>query len=289
MTFQEWLRAAKARLEAADIPDAPSDAWLLLSHVTGISRVDYSLDRDRELESAALEQLEGYLRQRESHIPVQQITGEAWFMGYPFTVNAHVLIPRMDTEVLVEAVLARLSLTPVGDGGTRRVLDMCTGSGCILLSLLKEARGLVGTGVDISGEALEVARHNAERLDTEASFIRSDLWGSVKGTYQIVVSNPPYIVSNVIPTLDAEVKDHEPVLALDGGADGLDFYQRIVGDAHSYLAPGGLLAFEIGYDQGAALKSLLTEAGYQRIEILKDLAGLDRVALGWKADEQQEE
>ncbi len=289
MTAQEWLRKASASLESAGIADAESDAWLMFSHVTGMSRMEYTLDRDKCLSDEEICSLAKMLEKRNQHIPVQQITGEAWFMGYPFFVNENVLIPRMDTEVLVEAVLTRLPAVPVTENGKRRVLDMCTGSGCILLSLLKEEKGLLGTGADISEKALLVARENAHRLECEAQFIFSDLWENIEDTYEIIVSNPPYIVRNVISTLDTEVKDHEPVLALDGGEDGLDFYRKIVADTHRHLVPGGLLAFEIGYDQGQALTALLKKAGYRNIEILKDLAGLDRVALGWRADEQQEE
>ena len=289
MTAQEWLRKASASLESAGIADAESDAWLMFSHVTGMSRMDYTLDRDKCLSDEEICSLAKMLEKRNQHIPVQQITGEAWFMGYPFFVNENVLIPRMDTEVLVEAVLTRLPTVPVTENGKRRVLDMCTGSGCILLSLLKEEKGLLGTGADISEKALLVARENAHRLECEAQFIFSDLWENIEDTYEIIVSNPPYIVRNVISTLDTEVKDHEPVLALDGGEDGLDFYRKIVADTHRHLVPGGLLAFEIGYDQGQALTALFKNAGYRNIEILKDLAGLDRVALGWRADEQQEE
>lgn len=289
MTAQEWLRKASASLESAGIADAESDAWLMFSHVTGMSRMEYTLDRDKCLSDEEICSLAKMLEKRNQHIPVQQITGEAWFMGYPFFVNENVLIPRMDTEVLVEAVLTRLPAVPVIENGKRRVLDMCTGSGCILLSLLKEEKGLLGTGADISEKALLVARENAHRLECEAQFIFSDLWENIEDTYEIIVSNPPYIVRNVISTLDTEVKDHEPVLALDGGEDGLDFYRKIVADTHRHLVPGGLLAFEIGYDQGQALTALLKKAGYRNIEILKDLAGLDRVALGWRADEQQEE
>lgn len=289
MTAKGWLKEAAGRLAAAKTADADSDAWLIFSHVTGMSRMDYSLDRDHPLSEDETDRLEDMLKKRLQHIPVQQILGEAWFMGYSFLVNEHVLIPRMDTETLVEAVLVRLSDVPAEKNGSRKVLDMCTGSGCILLSLLMEAEGLSGTGADISEKALLVAGKNADRLGCTARFVQSDLWENIDEVYQIIVSNPPYIVRDVIPTLDTEVKDHEPVLALDGGEDGLDFYRKIIADAHRYLAPKGLLAFEIGYDQGEALTVLLESAGYRNIEILKDLAGLDRVALGWKADEQQEE
>lgn len=289
MTAQEWLREASASLENAGIVDADSDAWLMFSHVTGMSHMAYTLERDRCLSREEVCSLAKMLEKREQHIPVQQITGEAWFMGYPFFVNENVLIPRMDTENLVEAVLTRLHEVPSAKDGKRRVLDMCTGSGCILLSLLKEADGLSGAGADISEAALCVALENAKRLSCKAQFIHSDLWDNIQETYDVIVSNPPYIVREVISTLDAEVKDHEPVLALDGGEDGLEFYRKIVSGACDFLTPGGLLAFEIGYDQGEALRGMLTRAGYRKVEILKDLSGLDRVALGWKADEQQEE
>lgn len=288
MTRQEWLLYGTKRMEEAKIADAREDAWLLLSHVTGLSKIDYTLERGTALTETEEKKLAEALEQRLLHVPVQQIIGEAWFMGYPFLVNEHVLTPRLDTEVLIEAVLKRLPAVPVNAEGKRRLLDMCTGSGCILLSLLKEADGLCGAGVDVSPEALQVAKKNSERLETAAAFIESDLFADVTGRYELIVSNPPYIVRDVIPTLDAEVREHEPVLALDGGTDGLDFYRRIVQDAREYLVPGGLLAFEIGYDQGEALLELMKNAGYGDVELLKDLAGLDRVALGWKSRLQEE-
>lgn len=280
MTAQEWLRKASASLESAGIADAESDAWLMFSHVTGMSRMEYTLDRDKCLSDEEICSLAKMLEKRNQHIPVQQITGEAWFMGYPFFVNENVLIPRMDTEVLVEAVLTRLPAVPVTENGKRRVLDMCTGSGCILLSLLKEEKGLLGTGADISEKALLVARENAHRLECEAQFIFSDLWENIEDTYEIIVSNPPYIVRNVISTLDTEVKDHEPVLALDGGEDGLDFYRKICEKAPEYLNAGGWLFLEIGYDEGPQVKAMMKLRDFVDVEIKKDLAGLDRVVYG---------
>lgn len=280
MTAQEWLRKASASLESAGIADAESDAWLMFSHVTGMSRMEYTLDRDKCLSDEEICSLAKMLEKRNQHIPVQQITGEAWFMGYPFFVNENVLIPRMDTEVLVEAVLTRLPAVPVTENGKRRVLDMCTGSGCILLSLLREEKGLLGTGADISEKALLVARENAHRLECEAQFIFSDLWENIEDTYEIIVSNPPYIVRNVISTLDTEVKDHEPVLALDGGEDGLDFYRKICEKAPEYLNAGGWLFLEIGYDEGPQVKAMMELRDFVDVEIKKDLAGLDRVVYG---------
>lgn len=288
MTRQKWLLYAEKTMKEAGIADTGEDAWLLLSHVTGLSRIGYTMEREKTLTETEEKQLSTALKKRLQHIPVQQITGEAWFFGYPFKVNENVLIPRLDTEVLVDAILQRIPQIPADPEGKRQLLDMCTGSGCILLSLMKEAKGLCGTGVDISDAALQVAKENARRLETEARFIKSDLFAEVSGTYQVIVSNPPYIVRDVIPTLEEEVRVHEPMLALDGGRDGLDFYRRIVGEARQYLVSGGLLAFEIGYDQGEALLKLMQKAGYQNTEIIKDLAGLDRVAIGWKAEKQEE-
>ena len=282
MNRQAWLKMAAETLDKAGIQDAAADVWLLFSHCTGLSRLDYSLERTVELTSEQIAWLTDSLEKRKQHIPVQQITGEAWFMGYPFYVNEHVLIPRLDTEVLIEAVLQRVEQIPARTDGQRVLLDMCTGSGCILLSLLKEEPSFTGTGVDISTEALLVAEKNAQRLETTCTFVQSDLFENVEGTYSVIVSNPPYIIRKVVETLDPEVREHEPVLALDGGEEGLHFYRRIVKKAGAYLGKGGLLAFEIGYDQGDALRLLLSENGYSRVEIIQDLAGLDRVALGWK-------
>lgn len=289
MNRQAWLKMATESLGEAGIADAAADAWLLLSHCTGLSRLDYSLERTVELTEVQTTWLTDSLEKRKQHIPVQQITGEAWFMGYPFYVNEHVLIPRLDTEVLIEAVLQRVQQIPAGANGQSTLLDMCTGSGCILLSLLKEEPSFAGTGVDVSAEALQVAEENARRLETACTFAQSDLFESVKGIYSVIVSNPPYIVRKVVETLDPEVREHEPMLALDGGEDGLSFYRRIVRDAGAHLCAGGLLAFEIGYDQGEALRTLLSDAGYTGVEIIRDLAGLDRVALGWKRQSEQQE
>ena len=289
MEYAALYKEGSKQLKNAGITEAELDARLLLQEVCGTDRNDLLVHGNAEVQEEKEKQYRQMLCKRCGHIPLQHILGYQEFMGLRFQVNENVLIPRMDTEVLVEAVLTRLPAVPVTENGKRRVLDMCTGSGCILLSLLKEEKGLLGTGADISEKALLVARENAHRLECEAQFIFSDLWENIEDTYEIIVSNPPYIVRNVISTLDTEVKDHEPVLALDGGEDGLDFYRKIVADTHRHLVPGGLLAFEIGYDQGQALTALLKKAGYRNIEILKDLAGLDRVALGWRADEQQEE
>ncbi len=200
-------------------------------------------------------------------------------MGLEFTVNEKVLIPRQDTEILVEEVLRDLH-----DGS--RILDMCTGSGCILISLLHYSNDCQGTGADISGDALCVARENAARIlagkkdDTVARFVESDLFERVEGRFDILVSNPPYIRSAVIPELAEEVRGNEPILALDGAEDGLLFYRRIIKQGKEHLCGGGRLFFEIGYDQGVAVKGMMEEAGYADVRIVKDFSGLDRVVYG---------
>ena len=195
-------------------------------------------------------------------------------MGLTFRVNEHTLIPRQDTEILVEEGMRHMF-----DG--MRILDMCTGSGCILLSLLKYSNECEGTGVDISKEALKVAEENAERLGLKAEFIQGDLFENLPDMkYDMIISNPPYIETAVIETLMPEVREHEPIQALDGMEDGLFFYQRIVEKAGGFLTKGGWLLFEIGYNQGEAVRELMKEKGFQNIEIVKDYAGLDRVVLG---------
>ena len=207
------------------------------------------------------------IRDRAKRIPVQYLTGKAWFMGYEFLVNSSVLIPRFDTEVLVEETIKHIM-------PGCRLLDVCTGSGCILLSLLEECKGRISaaTGVDISKDALQVAIANRNRMGLTADFRESDLFSDVEGVYDVIVSNPPYIATKELEGLMPEVREHEPILALDGMEDGLYFYREIVAQAGEYLEQGGWLCFEIGYDQGEALKEMMTEAGYGQVKIIKDLA-----------------
>lgn len=277
MTVRELLEQGIRLLEQAGVEESASDAWILLEYVTGLDRAHYYMEMMSAVSADKEQRYLELIKQRSGRVPVQQITNEAWFMGLPFFVNEHVLIPRLDTEVLVEKVLKT-----VRPG--MRILDMCTGSGCILLSLLHEEESLKGVGADISPDALDVARRNSVQLglDERAEFVRTDLFEAIPGDekFDIIVSNPPYIRSDVIPGLMEEVRAHEPLLALDGHEDGLFFYRRIVREARSCLKPGGRLFFEIGFDQGDALRELLTEAGYKDVAITRDLAELNRVAEG---------
>jgi len=270
MTCKEALRQVSELLAAADVPDADVDAWYLFEHVTGMNRAFYFLHMEEEMPPEKLEELMHLSASRAKRIPLQYITGTQEFMGYTFLVSPATLIPRQDTEVLVEEV------SRVAEG--KRVLDLCTGTGCILLSLAKLCSLSRAVGTDISAGAVETARKNAMRLEAEAEFFCGDLFSAVpKERFDIIVSNPPYIPSAVIETLMPEVKEHEPVSALDGDTDGLRFYREICKNASKYLTSRGKIFFEIGCEQGADVSALLEENGFSEIRIIRDLAGLDRV------------
>lgn len=279
MNYREAYEYGVANLTEAKIDEANLDARLLLEFVCGTNRNDLYVHGDREVEHDEFERYLLLIKERQKHVPLQHLTGEQDFMGLTFQVNEHVLIPRQDTEVLVEEVLLHLH-----DG--MRILDMCTGSGCILLSLLKYSNDCEGVGADVSEEALAVAKRNRERIGIDAKFIKSNLFENVEGKFDLIVSNPPYIESEIVGTLMEEVKDYEPHLALDGGADGLDFYREITTEAKKYLCRGGMLFFEIGYNQAQAVSELLKDAGYIEVEVKKDLAGLDRVVCGIFVEER---
>ena len=280
-TYRELLENGKKYLKEKQIEDGNLDAWLLMEHVCGISRTWYFVHEQEEAPKEQETEYRRLFRLRGEKIPLQQLTHEAYFYGMKFYVNEHVLIPRQDTEVLVEEVLKEAKA-----GKGLRILDMCTGSGCILLSLLANLEESEGTGADLSREALKVAERNGKMLGLSAQWINSDLFQQISGKYDILVSNPPYIQTAVIEGLMEEVKCHEPRMALDGKEDGLYFYRKITEQAGAFLNTGGLLAFEIGYDQGEAVARLLKEQGYEEIQIIKDLAGLDRVVTGKKNQEE---
>ena len=278
MTYRECYEQGCRTLQAAGIEEAALDARLLLEAVGGTDRNDLLVHGEQPVAPEAEEKYLNWIRQRAEHIPLQQLTGEQGFMGLTFSVNEHVLIPRQDTEILVEEVLKELH-----DG--MRVLDMCTGSGCILLSLLHYSNDCEGLGVDLSAEALEVAGRNVLKVLTpekaeHAHFLQSDLFEKVEGKFEIIVSNPPYIASAEVEKLMPEVRDHEPRMALDGTEDGLYFYRRIIEEAGKHLVSSGMLFFEIGYDQGQAVSELMRTEGYCDVQVVQDYAGLDRVVFG---------
>lgn len=270
MTYRELYESGVNCLEENNCKEAVLDARLLLEFICHTNRNDLLAHGDREVSEPDVKQYEAFIRRRATGEPLQYITGEQDFMGLTFKTHESTLIPRYDTECLVEEAMMHLH-----DG--MRILDMCSGSGCILLSLLKYSNDCVGVGAELQSAAVALARENAEKLGIEATFIESDLFGQVEGKFDIIVSNPPYIESKVIETLDREVREHEPMSALDGGPDGLDFYRRIVDEARGYLSRGGMIFFEIGYNQAEAVSELLRLNGYIDIVVKKDLAGLERV------------
>lgn len=273
MTLREAYEYGQRQLNEADIEDADLDAWYLLEFVTGMNRTMYYLKMQESITPEQEILYQKHVEKRASHTPLQHITGVQEFMGLEFQVNEHVLVPRQDTELLVESVLKVLE-------PDMKVLDMCTGSGCILISLLKHCIGVRGLGVDISAEALRVAKTNCEKLGVEAELVQGDLFENVSEHYDVIVSNPPYIKTAVIEELKEEVKCHDPFIALDGKEDGLYFYRKIVENSPKYLTLGGKLYFEIGHDQGEEVKNLMEQAGFVDVEVKKDLAGLDRVVFG---------
>lgn len=316
--FKIWadvLNYGKKILKNAGIVEADLDAWYLFEQIFGISRAQYfmcareniagstaqkiaaqeqtgnSLESKNALDCVELwlkEKMSAYentLEKRASRIPLQQILGQQEFMGLTFFVNEHVLIPRQDTETLVELVLNEQKDKNVS------ILDMCTGSGCIAVSLKKLGGYACVEGADISEEALKVAKRNSEEIlensDVNSSrtgviFRRSDMFSAFPETerFNVIVSNPPYIPSAVIEELEPEVRDHEPRGALDGTADGLYFYRILAEECAKHLTPGGHVYFEIGYDQGAAVKELLDIHGFKDTRVIQDLTGKDRVVCG---------
>ena len=273
MTYKQAEQQGEQLLQAAGIADAKIDAWLLLEMVAKIDRSFYFMHTNDEVDAEVLTEYRRVVEKRAEHVPLQYITGEQEFMGMAFKVNSNVLIPRQDTETLVEEALKVI-------GPQMDVLDLCTGSGCILLSILKNAPTVRGTGSDVSKQALLVAKENAKLHNLEAEWVRSNLFDNVSGQFDVIVSNPPYIAQAEILTLMPEVGQFEPVQALDGGVDGLDFYRKIVGQAPQYLKENGYLFFEIGWDQGTQVQQLMQEAGFARVTVIKDLAGNDRVVKG---------
>lgn len=274
MTYHDAMVLGEKTLNEANIADAKNDAWLLLAMACKIDHTYYYMHINEEMPEELLHEFDVLIKKRAERVPLQYITGEQEFMGLSFRVNSNVLIPRQDTETLVEEALK------VAQPGMK-ILDMCTGSGCVLISILKNVHGVSGVGYDISKQAIIVAKENAKLIDVPAVFERSNLFEDVVDEkFDMIVSNPPYIRTDEIAALMPEVADFEPHEALDGKEDGLHFYREIIGQSKDYLVPGGYLLFEIGCDQGEAVSSMLRQAGFSEVCVIKDLAGNDRVVKG---------
>lgn len=269
-TYAKLLEEGKKTLETAGILEAELDAWYLLSDTISIDRTKFLVDRNdpKELDHDLLEQYRSRLKKRAMRIPLQHILGIQEFMGIEFFVNDKVLIPRQDTEVLVEEVLKE-------KGGT--VLDLCTGSGCIAVSLAKLGHFQQVDAADISVDALDIAKENAKRAGVQVRFYQGNLFETITQKYDIIVSNPPYIPKEVIETLEPEVKKYEPYQALYGPNHGLYFYETISKFAVDFLNSDGKIFYEIGYDQAEAVCAILERNKYKEIEVIADLSGKNRV------------
>lgn len=292
MKVRELLNEGTKKLEAAGIDNAAYDARIILEDAYGLDAAGLLMNLNRDIcpgalggtepsdirecpgDCGAISTFNMGINMRLRHVPLQHIIGHIGFMGLDFKVSRDVLIPRQDTETLVETVLDRER-----DPGIS-ILDLCTGSGCIAVSLKKLGSYSRVAASDLSDKAIGLAMRNASINDTEIRLIKSDLFNDINGCFDVIVSNPPYIPAEEIETLSPEVRDHDPRMALDGGEDGLDIYRRIVSECGDVLNAGGRLYMEIGFDQAAAVGGLMEKAGFRDIEVVKDLAGKDRVIFG---------
>ena len=292
MTIRDILTNIRERLQKAGIEDFEYESWVLLEWKLHIDRAEFYMNPNGEVKQELLEELEEVLLKREQRVPLQYLMGECEFMGFDFSVDERVLIPRQDTECLVELAVEdirniktqnRCELNNAEDQKNEqkvKVLDLCTGSGCIGISVKKLCQNAEVTLADISEAALTVAKKNAENLNANVTLIRGNLFENIEGRFDYILSNPPYIPSQVIQGLMPDVKDHEPRLALDGEEDGLAFYRKIIEQAPDYLNSNGRIYFEIGAEQGEDMIRLMTDRGFSEVKVHKDLAGLDRIATG---------
>lgn len=305
MRYIDLKRNAAEKLQAAGVPDAEIDVWLMLTESAGLERSILFAAIFEEVPTAVEQKFEAMLERRLKREPLQYILGSQEFMGLDFIVNPDVLIPRQDTELLAEKgaeevrrLIACAMADREGDGLQIDILDLCTGSGCVAISVAvaadknlcefaetgHECRTMVKvTGADISEGAIRVAEKNRQINETKyvaVDMINSDLFKNIKGRFNLITANPPYVKAGNIPILMPEVNEFEPRLALDGGADGLIFYRRIVDEAPEYLKAGGRLIFEMDDDQGPAVSELMIKGGFTDVRVFKDLTGADRVAYG---------
>jgi release factor glutamine methyltransferase len=277
LTRAEAVRAAANRLAAAGLEDAADEARRLLEHASTLSRAGLMTAMAEPMPEDEAARLDAALARRANREPLSHIFGSVGFWTLDLKVTRDVLTPRADTETVVEAALSAVT----DRGAPLRVLDIATGSGAIALALLSELANARAVATDLSAAALAVARANAaaNRLSDRITFTETSWADGIEGPFDLLVSNPPYIASAVIETLDPEVRDHEPRLALDGGADGLAPYPHLFAEARRLLTPGGTAVFEIGHDQGEAALDLAREAGFRAASLKRDLGGRDRAVL----------
>lgn len=287
-TIQELLILGKEKLENSGNEYAKYERKILLEEVLGCNYMYMLMNGEEEVTGKKEAEYMRLIEQRCRHYPLQYLLGHAYFMDYTFYVNESVLIPRNDTEVLVETadqILNTMFQKGQSSGEDAlseniQVLDLCCGSGCIGISLKLYHPDIHLTLADISREALNVANTNLEKHGVEAELICGNFLEGITEKMNMIVSNPPYIESRVIDTLMPEVREYEPMLALDGGEDGLDSYNKIIKQAPAHLTPGGWLIFEIGHNQGRMVSSMMKQAGFLNVKVKKDYAGLDRIVYG---------
>ena len=271
-SYKEILEFGSEKLKKSEIAEAELDAWYLLEDVSGLSRADYFLHSNDKIGKDKAEEFLKLIERRSGRIPLSYVLGTRDFMGFTFKVNENVLIPEQETELLVEETIRHCK--------GMKVLDLCTGSGCIGISVSLLGETLSVTMADISGKALEVARENAARLGANnVNFVEGNLFENINEKYDILVSNPPYIETGIIENLQPEVRNYIPRLALDGDEDGLKFYKNISKMAPNYLNKNARIFYEIGYNQSKAVSDILLENGFTDIRAAKDYAGLDRIVM----------
>ncbi len=279
MKITDLKKEILKRLEEAGIQDAETEARLIMNEYAGVTLSEMFTDPDRELADDRVLEAEDVVNRRITGVPLQHIIGKTGFMGFDFKVSPAALVPRPDTEILAEE-----ALKDYHDGS--RILDLCTGTGCIIISLLSLMNDCYGVGTDISEDALALAAENADMIlgnkRERLEFRKGDLYDALskEDVFDVIVSNPPYIRTADIETLSTEVRDHDPRIALDGGEDGLDFYRRIIAGAKEHLQKGGDLLLEIGYDQAEDVSEIMKANGFIEVQTVKDFGGNDRVVRG---------
>jgi len=287
ISYRKAVYDAADRLQKCGVDNPQHDSLELLMAVSGFDQTQYFVHCEEIINDRIYSAFQDLVVRRADREPLQHIIGNACFWGRNFLVNRDVLVPRQDTEVLIEQALAHIHTG-------NKVLDMCTGSGCIIITLACERQLSKAVGVDLSEKALEIAKINAMNHLANVMFIKSDLFEELQknrtqdiqsvAQYDVIVSNPPYIEHNVIDTLSDEVRLFEPLMALDGGEDGLKFYKKITKQAVNFLKLGGWLFYEIGSSQAQYVKNIMIENGFSDISVVQDLAGLDRVVMGRRSE-----
>ncbi len=278
-TLATLRKKIEARLRKKGIEEAPLDARLLISHIIPVTEIDFAINADQTVSNEQQNLIDILVQKREKRIPMSQIFGEKEFWSLSFKVTRDTLTPRPDSETLIEVALNEFE----DKNATLSILDLGTGSGCLLLTLLSELKNATGLGIDVSASAIKVANENATNLslNNRATFLKSDWFEKLSKTkkFDLIIANPPYIGHNEKPELTPEVCEHEPYSALFAGEEGLDDYRIIAADISSYMSEKSIIILEIGYRQSSAVKDIFEQKGFKNINVFQDLGGRDRCLL----------